>query len=173
MSVADWTTASATLFAAVAAFGSWFAAKKSNETALELAKIERDRRQEELLPHFDASMYKEKNGQQFLKLTLAGPPSVLVLDSLSVRTRGGGLDWKSNTPEEHWGKMSEYAWGPFQFRPGISGNVSATESAEFQDVEQGTPLSIPVEKSVAPPWFDQGSWDDRYGSQPMRLAVHC
>lgn len=173
MNIADWVTASATIAAAVAALASWRAAVRSSDTAIELASIERDRRLAELQPLLSARIVRHDNGACALNWTLEGPPALLTLDSVTIRTRGDGLDWTSRTTQENRDRIGEFTWGPAQFRLGIDGSVSKTESAELRDVEQGTEVSISVEASTAPPWWSQEDWAERYRKQPMRLAVAC
>lgn len=187
MSTADWVTASATGAAAIAAAGSVVAAFKSTgatkkaaeasrdaaDAAATLTRIEEARRLRELQPVFEAKIVRRNQVGTFLLFTLVGPAAVTVLDQVRIRTRTDGVDWTANTPQEHRERIGDFPWGPGQFEIGIDQSVSATQSRDFIDVEQGTELLVTVAPSLAPPWWAQESWDDRYRHQPMRLAFEC
>jgi len=187
VSATDWVTATATIAAAVAAGASVVAAFKSTgatskaaqasrdaaDAAATLTRIEEARRLRELQPVFEAKIVRRKHGDTVLLFTLVGPAAATVLDRVRIRTRTDGIDWTEKTPAEHCGRITEFPWGPGQFRIGIDESVSATQSRDFIDVEQGTELLVSVEASVAPPWWTPEAWNGRYQAQPMRLAFEC
>ena len=58
---------------AVAAVGSWRAARRANKTAETVARIERDRRHEERRPQFDLTLEARGPQHSMLNVHLAGP----------------------------------------------------------------------------------------------------
>lgn len=162
-----------TVAAALAATASLISARRSNETAERLVRLEESRRLEELRPRFDAKLKRQPTGDVSLILALVGPSELLRLDSVTIYTRGDGLDWRPYTPHDRLAEVECYAWGPAQFRLGIDGSVSRTESASLPAVEQGTEVAVAVEASTAPPWWNQAAWTNRYKTQPMRISLVC
>ncbi|GIJ45813.1 hypothetical protein Val02_26990 [Virgisporangium aliadipatigenens] len=93
MSFTDWLGAIATALAAGAAFGSWAAARKSNQTASTVAAIEHERHHADRTPQFTATITQDG---RTLDLVLVGPPGFARLDDVEISVRDAVPDfWPS------------------------------------------------------------------------------
>jgi hypothetical protein len=76
--------AAATAAAAIAAFGSWLAARKANATASQVARIEQNRRHQELTPDFDNTLTVRDTAADWADLRVAlRPGPCLRLDEVT------------------------------------------------------------------------------------------
>jgi hypothetical protein len=110
---------SASVFLAVAGFGSWCAAKKSSETASTLKEIERSRRHDELAPTFAITFTRQQGSQDriYMQISLAGGGSD-VLEEVVITIL-------NDARQDHWGhglpagvtqeQADEFVWGPWEF----------------------------------------------------------
>ena len=173
----------ATAIAAVAAVGSWLAAKKANAAAQAMTAIEAARRHEELQPQITIECRRQPGqaDRALLYLTLKGPPALDRLDEVTLRI----LDeqWKDRsgqplaggpTPEE----ISQTIWGPYRFVPRVdntkdeNGRTAGAGPLELQGARNW--LLQSVEASSPPRWVQDPSWwRQQYVGQPIRLLVSC
>ncbi|MGW0315396.1 hypothetical protein [Streptomyces flavidovirens] len=138
------------IVAAVAAIGSWRAARNANGAAQTLSRIEQQRLHADLTPHFHCTIIaNEARSTAMLRVHLEGPPGLLSHGPIGITTslrndnphRGDGPHLAGTpTPEE----VRAHIWGPWKF------------SAAGRD-DTG--------RTVAPQQLAIGEWT-RYGLTP-------
>jgi hypothetical protein len=110
--------------AAMAAFGSWTAARKANDTATALAAIEADRRHDELTPVFDITCEVSDDHFAMLRVTLADgrlqqfdAVTVTILDEAGAdHTRLMNNMLRRGLTEE---QVHAVVWGPVEFNANL------------------------------------------------------
>jgi hypothetical protein len=178
----DWSDVasfSAAALSAVAAVGSWMAARRSNRTAQTVASIERDRWHAELTPIFEATIQSEEGDRATLDLQLLGPLQLRHLDSVEVAiTSSDDADRTSRTtggPTEE--QINAHVWGPYRFTHGADGaDEHGHAVAPFPlRVGRGRPFSI---ERTRPPAWQEGHdraerWWDQWRGKPLKLVITC
>jgi hypothetical protein len=161
---------------AIAAIGSWSAARRSDKAATILAIIERDRRHTELTPTFDITCYCSSVGDTaYMQLTLTGPPGLDGLDGVALSIRD---DRTNRTPAIAGGpaaeELSAVIWGPLRFRSHVNSDDELGRSIPaFPLVRQET-TRFALDSSLVPQWVaDRDYWHRQYANHPLRLTLTC
>ncbi|WP_069770427.1 hypothetical protein [Streptomyces sp. LUP30] len=163
----------------VAAFGAWFAARRSGRTADTVARIEQDRWHADLLPQFDLSIEDREGDRATLRVRLIGPLPLCHLDEIRIEIAQS--DDMSRTATLTGGPTQEQVdaqvWGPVCFTHGADGaDVHGKTVAPFSlDVGTGRPFSI---ERTRPPHWQEGHdraarWRDQWLNSPMRVVLTC
>ena len=172
----------ATVAAAVAALGSWKAAKTANETATNMAAIERDRRHEELTPKFQITFLESAGaaGRADLRVMLTGG-GLERLDEVTVTI----LD---ETDQDHWAhrlpdgvtqEMAEaFVWGPWEFNTGASEQVVSNRTSKpwpYSRVSGKNWNRLSLHRTSPGFWMtgtDEAMWRQEHAG-PLRLLLTC
>lgn len=171
------TGAVAAGLSAVAAAGSWNAARRANKTAETVARIERDRRHEERRPQFQLTL--DPLGPQHLRLNvhLAGPDELRDVEVTSIRVDDDDKDRTALTPggvsrEE----IDNHVWGPLRFTPRVDEadrHGRAVGPFTFR-VGRGRPFQM---EPTSPGRWMTGTtpeqWQEQYRGHPVRLVITC
>jgi hypothetical protein len=160
---------------AIAAFGAWTAARRSNEAATTLADIERKRWHTELTPRFDVTCYRSKSGTAMLRLTLTGPTGLDHLDQVAVAIRD---DQTNRAPVTAGDPTAEdlvtAIWGPLRFRPHVDGADKLGRSIPDFPLARQETKPLAMELSLVPRWVsDADYWRRQYADHPLRLTITC
>jgi hypothetical protein len=172
----------ATIAAAVAAVGSWRAARTANETATKMASIERDRRHTELTPKFKITCAERADAplSADLHVTLTGGGTEY-LDQVTVKIldETGSSHWAHTLPPGVSQEQAEaFVWGPWEFNTGaseqvVSKRLSKQRSYSRMSGENWDRLSL--ERTKRGPWMttttEEGWRKERVG--PVRLLLTC
>ncbi|MGI5262295.1 hypothetical protein [Streptomyces angustmyceticus] len=141
------------IVAAVAAIGSWKAARNSNGAAQTMSRIEQQRLHADLTPVFRCAVVaNEARSTAMLRVHLEGPPGLLSHDAIQITVsirndnphRGNGPQLAGTAAPE---QVRAHIWGPWKF------------SADGRD-DTG--------RTVAPQQLTVGEWT-RYGLTPTTL----
>lgn len=126
------TSTAAAGLSALAAIGSWNAARRANktsaqaqatgerayETANAVARIERDRRREERRPQFDLTLEPRSPQHSMLNVHLAGPDELGEVESVSIRVDDDDKDRTHLTPGGATREdIDNQIWGPSDSPP--------------------------------------------------------
>jgi hypothetical protein len=158
MTVLAWVSSIAAVASAAAALFAFLASRR-------LAKIEQDRRHDELRPEFRISFRDVNTTAKTAKLAieLAGPSALDRLDSIVVSFRTDGMmrDEVDNV------------FGPVRFEHGTDDAPSRTKSAA-RPINRGEFVILQVAKTTshAEGW-DDATWAQMFRSQPVRLRIDC
>lgn len=175
----DIASFSAAALSAVAAAGSWKAARRANATADSVAGIERERWHADLTPQFRIAIEQSDSGHAKLDVQLVGPLPLHHLDRVSmVIASSDDLD---RTPRLAGSRTQEetdaQVWGPYRFTHGADGaNVTGHSVRPFPlQVGRGRPFSI---ERTRPPHWQEGldvnaRWLDQWSGKPLRLVLTC
>lgn len=174
--VASFSTAG---LSTVAAFGAWFAARRSGRTADTVARIEQDRWHADLLPQFNISIEDREGDRATLSVRLAGPLPLCHLDEIRVEiVQSDDMSRVATLPgEPTQEQLDAQVWGPIRFTHGADGaDVDGRTVAPFSlEVGKGRPFSI---ERTRPPHWQQGDdrdagWRDQWLNKPMRVVLTC
>jgi hypothetical protein len=168
---------------AVAAAGSWFAARKANSAAGQLGAIERHRRRGELTPQFTitATIRETSPDTADLRVILSGPDELEWLDPVTIRI----LDerWRDHgtstlaggpTPEQ----VAKIVYGPWEFNPGASAQVVSnreTVPRRYERSRRDWDL-LALQPARPPAWASSVTpqqWLQQFAGQPIRLLLSC
>ena len=109
-------SATAAVAAAIAALGSWKAARKANDTAGQMASIEHQRRHQELTPDFDITLTVRDTAADSADLRVALKPGTLLrLDQVwvTILDEAGKDHWTRGLPDGVTQEEAEmFVWGP-------------------------------------------------------------
>lgn len=165
----------ATVVAALAAVGSWQAARKSNAVARSVAGIETQRHQIELTPRFRIRCDSNKTTAEDVTLwiTLVGPIGIGRLDEVSAiliddRTigyfPGPGPD---APPTLTRNEIDSHVWGPYKFEEGTDDADANGRTATQTDFILGIERDFHLVANPAPPW-----WHDAKGAETEWVSNH-
>lgn len=157
---------------AVAAVGSFLAARASNRTAQRLTQIEADRRHEELMPRFEVQAFANEASQVRLTVKLVGPSALDWLDEFRVVVRDDTTDHSSPlvggpTPIE----VDAQVWSPFRFVPRIDGATADGRSTGVFRILLGDDRQFLLEPTPVPRWSTPDAWKAMYQGSPLRLTI--
>lgn len=161
---------------AVAASGSWKAARRSEKAATTLAAIERERRHTELTPTFEVTCSRPSVGDNvFLDLTFTGPPGLDRLDGTAIAIRD---DRANRSPIVAGGPTAEdlasVIWGPLRFRPHVNDADELGRAIPASPLARRETRRFALEASLRPKWVDDTDyWRRRYADHPLRLTLTC
>lgn len=175
----------AAIASAAAAVGAWTAARRSNQTASDIAAIERARRHEELTPKFEFTVVGGYNSiatlgdDAALLVSLVG--GILELDTVEMFV----LD---ETGQDHWARglpqgvtreeAAEFVWGPWQFDTGATDQVinkRRTKPRPYSRPDGRNWDRLALQRTMAGRWMSPQTtqqWRDQHRG-PIRLAITC
>ncbi|MFI8425113.1 hypothetical protein [Streptomyces sp. NPDC085479] len=171
------TVATATL-SAVAAFGSWKAARRANDTSHSVARIEAERWRADRTPDVQLSLHHLGGGRFNLSLRLVGPDNFGDLEAVSVEVLNDDWDHRvlNPTPEYTQADSDAYVWSPFRFAPGIDGIEHPGRATPWTKLHMGRGRPFAMERTPKGHWMTgmtQEQWQARYVGHPLRLLVQC
>lgn len=175
----DIASFSAAALSAVAAVGSWKAARRANSTANAVANIERDRWHADLAPQFSITIERAEGDRATLDVQLVGPLPLHHLDRVSIAIVSS--DDADRMPQLAGSRTQEeidaQVWGPYRFTHGADGadvNGHTVRPVPLQ-VGRGRPFSI---ERTRPPHWQEGEdvntrWRNQWLRKPLRLVITC
>lgn len=170
-------TFAAAAVAAVAARQSRNAAKEANAAADTLAKIERDRRHDELAPVFDLEFTNTGGDEAVLELTLSGG-RLESLDAVMLTILNDQDHSAGELPDGvTQGAAEGVVWGPYEFNIGntYAPFVSSrqTQPRPYSRLSGKTGDPFPLRRTRPPDGADVGRWRKDYAGKPIRLLITC
>lgn len=180
----DWSgiaTIATAVLSAVAATGSWMAARRANATSQEahrtadaVAGIEKERWQADLTPDFELDIVTTGSNAPLLVLHLAAPDALEKLDEISLFIesdfRRVGVD-ESLQPD-----VDRHVFGPMRFRPRVDKADSSGRAVSLRDIPVGRGTILALERTRPGHWMgnrSQESWQAEFAGQPVRLRLTC
>lgn len=171
----------ATIAAAVAAVGSWRAARTANETATKVASIERDRRHEELTPTFHITC-TEKPGAPYVELLvmlMGGGLDHLDEVTIQILDETGSDHWAGRLPDAVTQEQAEaFVWGPLEFNTGASDQVVSNRSSKPRPYSRMSGQNwdlLSLQRTKPGHWMTatgDGDWRKEHRG-PVRLLLSC
>jgi hypothetical protein len=172
----------ATVAAAVAATGSWVAARRANETASAIAAIERDRRHDEVSPGFDFTCTVRDKAPECADLRvelIGGRLERHAAVTVTILDEAGQDDWIHGLPDGVTQEDAEgFVWGPWEFNTAASDNVVSNRQSKARPYSRmsGKNWDLLVLRATRPGrWMSigQDEWRKRWKDRPVRLLVTC
>ncbi len=174
----------AAIAAAVATAGSWRAAGKANQTAHQVAAIERQRRHSELTPQFQITCTEQKTapGSAGMHVTLAGPAGLNHLDEviISILDESGQDHWGHGLPQKVTSEEAAlFVWGPWEFNTGASAQVSdnrTTRPRPYSRVSGKNWDQLSLRRTRPGHWMTGTSpsrWEQQHDGDPVRILITC
>ena len=173
----------AAVAAALAATGSWVAARKANQTTGEVAAIERDRRHDELAPEFNFTLTARDTAPDWadLRVELAGgrlerydAVTVTILDE------AGQEHWTHGLPDGVTHEEAQaFVWGLWEFNTGASAQVVSNRESRARPYSRvsGKNWDLLSLRATHPGrWMtsmSQDEWRKKWKAQPLRLLITC
>ncbi|WP_405673298.1 hypothetical protein [Streptomyces sp. NBC_01530] len=173
--IASFVTAA---LSAVAAAGSWKAARRANATADAVALIERERWHADLTPQFDLDLLESGNGQAMLVVHLSGPDALRQLDEIAIAVGNDDRDHVVSHPiggptQED---VDSFVWGPFRFTPAVNGTDQSGRGPQPFPLDVGAGRPLAMQRTWPAPWMEgttRDMWQGEYVGQPIRLVMTC
>ncbi|WP_236246977.1 hypothetical protein [Streptomyces sp. CC210A] len=165
------------IVAAVAAIGSWKAARNSNGAAQTLSRIEQQRLHADLTPVFRCAVVaNEARSTAMLRVHLEGPPGLLSHDAIEITVsirndnphRGNGPQLAgSATPEQ----VRAHIWGPWKFS--ADGRDDTGRTVAPQQLAVGEWTRYGLTPTTPPTWSTTSTpdWLRDYANDPVRLSI--
>lgn len=157
---------------AIAAGGSWVAARRSNATSRHVAEIEAFRHQAEIKPEFRLEARAVGDNSVELQIEFVASAGLERLDAVTLSIR----DDRVHLPADHAGatpadELARAVWGPCRFRRAAhSGDDTGRELLPFALALAETHIDF-LERSPCPSWHDPALWDLDHRGKPIRLKV--
>jgi len=175
--------AAAAVAAAIAALGSWKAARKSNDTAGLMARIEQDRWHQDLTPEFDVTFTARDTADDSadLRVTLKRSP-LGRLDEviITILDEAGKDHWTRGLPDGvTQAEAQMFVWGPWEFNTGASEQVVSNRVSRTRAYSLTTGKNwdlLPLTRTRPGRWMSptsQDNWRKQYTDQPVRLLITC
>ncbi|WP_432060729.1 hypothetical protein [Streptomyces sp. S1] len=170
----DIGTVGTAALSAIAAFGSWKAARRANDTSRSVARIEAERWAVEQTPRIGVS-FEPLFRRVRLYVFLEGPQHLQAVESLAVEVLDDDHDRSVNrpggpTPEE----ISKQIWGPYQFMPDTDGVDENGRRVTVRFLSVGSSRSFEMQRTRPPHWQTspnaEANW---YPHHPIRLRLTC
>ncbi|MFE9850366.1 hypothetical protein ACFYPN_16355 [Streptomyces sp. NPDC005576] len=182
----DVATYSTTGASAVIALGAWRSAarsaqeaKRSADTAEDVARIERARWHSDLTPVFEVTLGEEQGGRAGLDVQLLRPLGLQHLDRIELSiANSDDLErtdrFAASPPQED---LDAQVWGPFRFAAGADGAdvTGRTVTPISLTVGRGRPFSV---ERTRPPYWQEGPdreerWTRQWEDKPVKLVIRC
>jgi hypothetical protein len=173
----------ATVAAAIAATGSWIAARRANETAAAVAAIERDRRHDELIPVFEITCTVKDTAPEWADLRVelvGGRLERHAAVTITILDEAGQDHWTHGLPNGVTLEEAEaFVWGPWEFNTGASEQVVSNRESKARPYSRvsGKNWDLLSLRATRPGrWMSsisQDGWRTRWEGQPIRLLVIC
>ncbi|MFJ9668784.1 hypothetical protein ACIRPP_29950 [Streptomyces sp. NPDC101219] len=165
------------IVAAIAAVGSWKAARNSYVAAATLSRIEEQRLHADLTPVFRCTIVaNEARSTAMLRVHLEGPPGLLSHDAVEITVsirndnphRGSAPQLAGTpTPEE----VRAHIWGAWKFSADGRDDTGRTVAPQQLAVGEWTQFGL---TPTSPPSWSATTMDDwrsDYANTPVRLSI--
>ncbi|MFJ5787946.1 hypothetical protein [Streptomyces hydrogenans] len=165
--------------AALAAIGSWKAARNSNGAAQTLSRIEQQRLHTDLTPVFRCAIVaNETRSTAMLRVHLEGPPGLLSHDAIEItvsirndnphRGNGNGPQLAGTPAPED---VRAHIWGPWKFSGDGRDDTGRTVAPQQLMVGEWTRYGLTP--TTPPPWSTSSTqdWLSDYENDPVRLSI--
>lgn len=163
--------------AAVAAIGSWRAARNANGAAQTLSRIEQQRLHADLTPHFRCAIVaNQARSTAMLRVHLEGPPGLLSHDAIEITVsvrddnphRGNGPQLAGTaTPEQ----IRAHIWGPWKFSADGCDDTGRTVAPQELAVGEWTRYGLTPTTPPARSASSTQDWRRDYANEPVRLSI--
>jgi hypothetical protein len=151
-------------------------ARRQDETARTMARLEIQRRRDELTPEFDITC-----DGQFLYVILIGPQQLPGLQGAVIRI--ADEMWTDHGAKQTAGgpsaeDLAKIVWGPYEFNTAASANVTDQRTSRERAYDRTTGKNwdkLPLLPSSRPPWssWTDQQWMNKYHGHPVRLVIEC
>jgi len=156
------------------------AAQKANETAEIVARIEQQRRHDELTPDLRITLVEQGGGsaQARLNVHLAGPHQLGHLDHLAITVDNDDMERRLLREDEQLTQadVDAHVWGPFHFVRGADGADEHGRSVPPVRLTVGRGRPFAMTRTVPGRWMTGKTfsmWQEEYRGQPVRLRITC
>ncbi|MFD5559057.1 hypothetical protein [Kitasatospora griseola] len=151
------------------------AARASERTAAEVARIEQQRWHRELTPELDFRLVPKGSDHWLLTVELTGPAGLDRLDRITLTVRDeAGVDHTPRTRDITPEEVEAVIWGPVRFQPRVDHVREPGREAVLESVDRGEPAVRAVDATVPPRWIDNlQDWQRRNDRLPLRLRAVC
>ena len=180
----------ATVAAAIAAIASGWAAFKSNATSQSLARIERERRHQELRPKFTPWCEEYSEIYFYLNLRLDGAYGLDQLDSLKISISNNKnfhptslvVQAKNSDGRPTDEDIEKHIWAPFRFSPNVTSSTDENRSTEdgrsitYPTLKLGDEARFQMERTQPPIWNPTlgDKWWQGFGIKPvLKISIEC
>ncbi|MFE6911956.1 hypothetical protein [Streptomyces erythrochromogenes] len=165
------------IVAAIAAIGSWKAARNSQRAAQTLSRIEQQRLHTDLTPVFRCTVVaNEARSTAMLRVHLEGPPGLLSHGTIEITAslrndnphRGDGPRLAGTpTPKE----VRAQIWGPWKFSADGCDDTGRTVAPQQLAIGEWTRYGL---TPTSPPQWARtttDAWHRDYANEPVRLSI--
>ncbi|WP_331751545.1 hypothetical protein OG215_40300 (plasmid) [Streptomyces globisporus] len=165
------------IVAAVAAIGSWRAARNANRAAQSMSRIEQQRLHADLTPVFRCAIVaNEARSTALLRVHLEGPPGLLSHDDIQITVsirndnphRGNSPQLAGTpTPEQ----VRSHIWGTWKFS--ADGRDDTGRTVAPQQLAVGEWTRYGLTPTTPPSWSatTTDAWHRDYANEPVRLSI--
>ncbi|MFF2536948.1 hypothetical protein [Streptomyces cyaneofuscatus] len=181
--IATYTTAGASLVISIAAWRvaarSADEAKRSADSAEDVARIERERWHADQTPVFTATLESEEGDRAKLDLQLVGPLSLQRLDRIELAIFSSDdlqrtAQLAGSRPQED---LDAQVWGPYRFAAGADGVDANGQSVRPFNLKVGRGRPLTLERTRPPHWQEgtdrEQRWAEQFAGKPVRLLARC
>lgn len=181
--IATYTTAGAGLVISIAAWRvaarSADEAKRSADSAEDVARIERERWHSDQTPIFEATLVRQGGDRATLDFQLIGPLSLQHLDRIELTISNSDdlertAQLAGSRPQE---ELDAQVWGPYRFSAGADGADATGKTVRPFDLKVGRGRPFGLERTAPPHWQEGPDraqrWTAQFSHQPMRLRAVC
>ena len=175
--------AAATVAAAVAAVGSWSAARKANQSASSMAAIEHDRRHDELTPEFSITCMVRETAGRWADLRVAltgGRLERHAAVTVSILDEAGQDHWAHGLPDGVTQEEARaFVWGPWEFSTRASDQVVSNRESQPRPYSRVSGKNwdlLTMTRTRPGKWMSstsQDEWRKRWRDKPVRLMLTC
>lgn len=153
-------------------------AKRSADSAEDVARIERERWHSDQTPIFTAKL-KEEGSRAKLDFQLVGPLSLQRLDRIELTIANSDDLVRSarlagSRPQE---ELDAQVWGPWRFGASADGADATGKTVEPFDLEVGRGRPFTLERTRPPHWQEGADrdqrWAEQFAGKPVRLVARC
>ncbi|MFE7535165.1 hypothetical protein ACFU67_12945 [Streptomyces rhizosphaericola] len=154
-------------------------AKRSADSAENVARIERERWHADQTPVFKAKLVRQEGDRAQLDFQLVGPLSLQHLDRIELTIANSDDLVRSarlagSRPQE---ELDAQVWGPYRFGASADGADATGKTVEQFALEVGRGRPFSLERTRPPHWQEGDDrdrrWAAQFGGKPVRLLVHC
>ncbi|MER6406278.1 hypothetical protein ABT269_22735 [Streptomyces viridosporus] len=165
------------IVAAIAAVGSWKAARNSHEAAATLSRIEQQRLHADLTPDFRCTIVaNEARSTAMLQIHFEGPPGLLSHGAIEITVSiRNDNPHRGSTPQLAGTETPEvvraHIWGPWKFS--ADGRDDTGRTVAPQQLAAGEWTRYGLTPTSPPSWSatTMDSWRADYANEPVRLSI--
>lgn len=181
--IATYTTAGAGLVISIAAWRvagrSADEAKRSADSAEDVARIEHERWHSDQTPVFTAKLESQEGNRAALDFQFVGPLSLQHLDRIELAIISS--DDLQRTAQLAGSRSQEeldsQVWGPYRFAAGADGVDTNGQTVRPFDLKVGRGRPLVLERTRPPHWQDGNDrdqrWTEQFAGKPVRLLARC